>query len=119
MGRTQTLRNVAIVVALAAAYRWLPEGGRGASTVVAALWVAFAGGIGWWLLRLYREHRITIHGLGDRHRSLLYGAAGIGLFLWAARTRMWESGLGELCWWLLLGFVVYAAMEVYRHSRTY
>src|SRR5256714_1502116 len=30
MGRTQTLRNVAIVVALAAAVRWLPGGGRGA-----------------------------------------------------------------------------------------
>src|SRR3954449_7249595 len=119
MDRMQTLRNVAIVVGLAAIVNWLPGGGRGADSVEAALWVAFGAGIGFLLLRLYREQRITIHGLGDRHRGLIYGAAGIGLFLWAARTRMWETGLGELVWWLLLGFVAWAVMEVYRHSRTY
>jgi hypothetical protein len=119
MDRMQTLRNVAIVLALAALVRYLPGGGRGADSVEAALWVLFGAGIGFLLLRLYREQRIAIHGLGDRHRALLYGAAGIGLFLWAARTRMWETGLGELCWWLLLGFAVYAVMEVYRHSRSY
>jgi hypothetical protein len=119
MDRFKTLRNVAIVLALAAAVRYLPGGGRGASAVVAALWVAFGAGIGFLLLRLYREQRITLHGLGDRHRRMLYGAAGIGLFLWAARTRMWETSLGELCWWLLLGWVAYSVLEVYRHSRTY
>jgi hypothetical protein len=119
MDRMRTLRNVAIVLALAAVVRYLPGGGRGASAVEAALWVAFGIGIGFLLLRLYREQRVTIHGLGDRHRAMLYGAAGIGLFLWAARTRMWETGLGELGWWLLLGWVVYSVLEVYRHSRTY
>lgn len=119
MGRSETVRNVAIVLALAAVVRWLPGGGRGASAVTAGLWVAFALGIGWLLIRVYRERRVTIHGLGDRHRALLYTGAGTGLFLWAAKTRMWETSLGELGWWLLLAFAVWAGMEVYRHSRTY
>ena len=119
MDRMQTVRNVAIVMGLAAIVHWLPGGGAGASAVEAGLWAAFALGIGWLLIRLYRERRVTLYGLGDRHRALLYGGVGLGLFLWAARTRMWETGLGELCWWLLLGAAVYAGMEVYRHSRTY
>ena len=36
-----------------------------------------------------------------------------------ARTRMWATGFGELAWFLIVGFVVYALMEVYRHSRAY
>jgi hypothetical protein len=119
MGRMQTLRNIAIVMALAAAVQYLPGGGRGASAAEAALWVAFGIGIGYVLLRLYREQRMTLNGLGDRHRGLLYGALALGAFLWAARARMWDTGLGELCWFLLLGLAVWALMEVYRHSRSY
>ena len=36
-----------------------------------------------------------------------------------ARARMWETGLGELVWFVLVGLVVWALMEVYRHSRSY
>ncbi len=32
---------------------------------------------------------------------------------------MWETGLGELAWFLLAGAVLYAAMEIYRHYRSY
>jgi hypothetical protein len=70
-------------------------------------------------VRLYREHRISLHSLGDRHRGMLYGAVALAVFAWAARARMWETGLGELVWFLLVGLVVYALLEVYRYSRTY
>ena len=99
--------------------RYLPGGGRGASAVEAALWVAFAVGIGYVLVRVYRERRMTISGLGDRHRALLYGAVALGVFLWASRARLWDTGFGELCWFVLLGLAVWALMEVYRHSRSY
>jgi hypothetical protein len=69
-----------------------PGGGRAANTFEAALWVAFGIGIGYLGLRLYREHRVALHGLGDRHRGLLYGALAGGVFLLAARSRMWEHG---------------------------
>jgi hypothetical protein len=119
MDRTKTARNIAILVAIAAAVYLLPGGGRAARTFEAALWVAFGTGIGYLGVRLYREHRISLHSLGDRHRGMLYGAVALAVFAWAARARMWETGLGELVWFLLVGVVVYALLEVYRYSRTY
>jgi len=119
MERMKTARNVAIVLAIAAAVYFLPGGGRAAHTFEAALWVAFGLGVGYLGLRLYREHRVAIHGLGDRHRALLYGAVALGVFAYVARPRMWLAGFGEFAWWVLVGLVVYALLEVIRYSRTY
>jgi hypothetical protein len=119
MDRTKTARNVAILVAIAAAVYLLPGGGRAARTFEAALWVGFGTGIGYLRVRLYREHRISLHSLGDRHRGMLYGAVALAVFAYAARARMWQTGLGELVWFLLVGLVVYALLEVYRYSRSY
>jgi hypothetical protein len=119
MDRTKNVRNIAIIVAIAAAVYLLPGGGRVASTFEAALWVAFGVGIAYLGLRLYREHRISLLSLGDRHRALLYGAIALGVFALAARRRMWETGSGELLWFVLVGCVVYALLEVFRHSRSY
>jgi len=112
-------RNVVIVMAIAAAVYLIPGGGRGANTVEAVLWVAFGLGIAFLLVRLYRERRLTLFGLGERHRALLYVAVALAVFEWVGRARMWETGLGELAWFVLLGFVVYAFLEVYRYSRAY
>lgn len=119
MDRMKNVRNIAIIVAIAAAVYLLPGGGRVASTFEAALWAAFGIGIAYFGLRLYREHRISLYSLGDRHRALLYGGVALGVFLYAARRRMWETGSGELLWFILAGCVVYALLEVFRHSRTY
>jgi hypothetical protein len=115
----KTARNIAIVLAIAAAVEFLPGGGRGASTFEAALWVAFGVGIGYFGLRLYREYRVTLHGLGDRSRGLLYGALATGVFLLTARGRMWQTGVGELVWFVLAGSVVYALLATYRAWRAY
>lgn len=112
-------RNVAIVLAIAAAVYFVPGGGRAANTFEAILWVAFGVGIGYLGLRVYRERRVALHSLGDSHRALLYGAVAVAVFAYAARARMWETGFGEFGWFVLVGFVVYALMEVYRHSRQY
>ncbi|HMD58124.1 MAG TPA: hypothetical protein VKG82_11710 [Solirubrobacteraceae bacterium] len=119
MGRVKTVRNIAIVLAIAAAVYFIPGGGRVASAFEAALWAAFGVGFGFLAVRLYRERRVWIYSLGDRHRALLYVGVAAALFAWAARSRMWQTGLGELGWFMIVGFIVYAAMEVYRHSRTY
>jgi hypothetical protein len=112
-------RNVAIIVAIAAAVYFIPGGGRVASTVGAALLVGFGVGFGYLGLRTYRERRVWIHGLGDRHRGLLYTGVALAIFAWAARARMWGTGLGELAWFLIVGAAVYALLEVFRHSRAY
>lgn len=119
MDSIKPARNVAIVVAIAAAVYLLPGGGRAANTFEALLWVGFGLGIAYLGMRLYREHRISLHSLGDRHRGMFYGALALGVFAYAARRRMWETGLGELLWFVLVGLALYALLEVYRYSRSY
>jgi hypothetical protein len=117
--RTKTLRNVAILLVLAAAVAFLPGGGRVANTFSTVLGVAFAGGLayaGYWF---YRQHRVDIYGLGENRRALLYGAIGVGVVTLAAKARMWETGFGELVWFVLLGLVVYTLFALYRYSRSY
>lgn len=119
MRRVGTVRNVVIVLALAAAVEFLPGGGRGADAFRSVLWVAFAAGIGYLGVRLYREHRISLYSLGSRHRGMLYGAVALVVVLIAARPRMWETGGGELAWIALLGLAAFLLMVVYRFWRSY
>jgi hypothetical protein len=119
MDTLKVARNVSIILVIAAAVYFIPGGGRAANTFEAALWVAFGLGIGYLGLRMYREYRVTLYGLGDRHRAMLYGAVALGVFAYVARSRMWQTGLGELAWFVMIGLIVYALMEVYRFSRTY
>jgi hypothetical protein len=130
----KNVRNVAIILAIAAAVYFIPGGGRAASTVEAALWTVFALAIGFLGLRMYREHRVALFSLGDIYRGLLYGAVALAVFLWAVRERMWYAlevrggelvqvhrwgGVGEILWFALAGMVVYALLAVYRHARSY
>jgi hypothetical protein len=119
MDRLRIARNVAIVALIAAAVEFLPGGGQAASAFAAALWVVFAAAIAFFAYRLYREHRVSLYGLGDRHRALLYAAAAVGYVLAASRVRMWQTGLGEFAWFALVGIVVYTLLAVYRYSRSY
>jgi hypothetical protein len=113
------LRNVAIVLTIAAAVYLLPGGGRAAITFESALWAAFGVGIGYLGLRLYREHRVSVYGLGDRYRALLYGAIALVAIVILTRERLWETGLGELVWFALIACLVYALLVVYRRWRSY
>lgn len=115
----KNVRNIAIIVAIALAVYLLPGGGRVASTFEAALWVAFGVAIGYLGLYLYREHHMWLYSLGDRHRALLYGAIALAVFAYAARRRMWDTGSGELLWFVLVGCIIYALLEVVRRARTY
>ncbi|HXB16931.1 MAG TPA: hypothetical protein VNV44_14445 [Solirubrobacteraceae bacterium] len=115
----RAFRNIAIIVALGAAVYFIPGGGRAADGFVAFLWAAFGIGIGYLGLRLYRENQFRLSALGDRHRGMLYGAIALALFCYMGRSRMWETGLGELAWFVLVGLVLYGFLEVYRHYRSY
>jgi len=115
----KTARNVAIILAIAAAVAFIPGSSRATSTLEAVLWVGFAVALGYLGLRFYREHRVAIHGLGDTHRALLYGGVVLAVFLYAGQKRMWLTSLGKLGWFLLAGVALYSFIEVYRHSRTF
>ncbi len=113
------MRNVLIVIALAAAVWLLPGGGTGASVVGELLFIAFAVGIALLLARFYREHRVEIFSLGDRMRGLLYGALATVIFAAAAARRFFESGPGILAWIAIVGAASYALVLVWRHHREY
>ena len=119
MDRLKTLRNVAIVAAIAAAVEFLPGGGQAARAFSAALWLVFMAGAGYLCYRLYRERRVDLYGLGGRQRALLYGALAVGYVALAARVRMWETGSGELAWFAVIGLCVWGLLVVYRYSRSY
>jgi hypothetical protein len=119
MERYKTARNVAIVVAIAAAIYFIPGGGRVASTLAAALWTGFGVGVGYFGLFMYRERRVWAHGLGDRHRLILYGSLALGVFLWVAKARMRASEVGNPLWWVLVGCALYGLFLVYRQARAY
>lgn len=119
MDRLKTARNIAIIALIAAAVEFLPGGGRVAEAFAAALWVVFGAGLGYFGYRLYREHRMSVYGLGDRHRALLYGALAVGYVTAVAQPRMWETAFGEFAWFVLVGLAVYALLAIYRFSRTY
>lgn len=118
-GVSTPIRNVLIVLALAAIVWAVPGGGEGASvvgsllsTAITALFVLFG-------VRLYRERRIDLFSLGDRHRVALYGSAAAILFALAGRQRFWETGVGGLLWLLLVIGGIYGLVAVYRYWRTY
>jgi hypothetical protein len=118
MDRLKTLRNVAIIAAIAAAVQFLPGGGQAAEAFAAALWVVFMAGAGYLCYRLYRERRVDLYGLG-RHRALLYGSLAVGYAALAARVRMWETGAGEFAWFVVIGLCAWGLLVVYRYARSY
>jgi hypothetical protein len=117
--RLKIVRNVAILLVIAAAVEFLPAGGRVANTFATALGVAFAAGLGYAAYWFYRRHRVGIYGLGEQRRGLLYGALAVGAVTLAAKARMWQTGFGEFAWFVLIGLVTYTLVALYRYSRSY
>jgi hypothetical protein len=117
--RAKHLRNAAIVLLIAAGVYAIPGGGRAADTFEAVVLVLFGVAIGYLGLRFYREYRVSLHGLGDRHRALLYGAIALGGVAVMGQKRLWQTSLGELIWFVIVGLVGYALIVVWRYARSY
>ena len=118
----KNVRNVLIILALAAAVAFLPGGGQGARTIATFFTILMYGGLAFWIGRLYMENRYEILGLGDRNRVLLYGAAAVIALTLAASTRLLSNGLGILVWLALMSaavFAIYTVWRAYRESASY
>lgn len=117
----KTARNIAIVLVIAAAVFLIPGGGQVATTFESILLIGFGVGFGYLGLRLYREYRVSIHGLGDRHRAILYGALALAGFEILGYTRMVKESrtIFGVLWFALLLVVLWGLLEVYRHWRSY
>jgi hypothetical protein len=115
----QTVRNVAIILALAAAVNFLPGGGEAADAILAALTMMFFAAIAWMVYRLYREQQMTLATLSDARRAGLFGAAGgIALLVVAYDDFVdWTGGL--LLWLALVAGCIAAIFLIWRSATTY
>ena len=111
------VRNVAIILALAAIVVAVPGGGTGAAVVTQAVSLLFLATLGWFASISYRQHRSTLYGLGERNRVIAYVAVGVLVLVLSATSRMWSSSAGSVAWLLLVGGAVYALVAVFLAYR--
>jgi hypothetical protein len=116
---TAAIRNIAIILALAAIVYFVPGGGDAAALIGALLSTAILASFVMLAARFYRERRMDIVGLGDRWRALLYGAIGVIVLAMAARARLVETGGGTLVWLVAVAGSAYALFRVWRHYREF
>ncbi len=119
MERYAAARNIAIILVIAAAVYFLPRGDQFSMTVGSAVYAAFGALVAYFAARMYIEHRVALYSLGDRTRALLYGAVAVAVVTITATQRMWQTGAGEVVWFVILGGVVYAFVHIWRVSRQY
>jgi hypothetical protein len=113
------LRNVLIVVAIAALVILIPGGGTGAQIALQALYLAFFMSFVWFAALMYREHRTTLYSLGDKRRAILYVAAGVLTLTLSATSRLWQTSGGQLAWLVLIGAAGYAVFAIFWAARKY
>ena len=119
-GVMQTLRNIAIIAALAAGVDFLPGGGAAAATVLAALTLLFAAAIAWLVYRVYREQQLTLATLTDARRAALFGAVGaIALLVVAKSNDVFGFTGGLVLWIALMAACIGVIFLVWRDATTY
>jgi hypothetical protein len=113
----KNVRNIAIVLVIAALIVILPGGGTAASVVFAIVRLVFYGSLGWVAMIMYREHKTTLYGLGDGRRAVLYGAVAVAALVLTATSRLWQTSAGSVAWLLLMAGAVYAVFAVVWSAR--
>jgi hypothetical protein len=116
---TATLRNIAIVLVLAAIVYLVPGGGDAAAIIGALLSTAILASFVMLAARFYRERRTDIIGLPDKWRATLYVPLGVIVLAMAARPRLIETGGGTILWLAAVAGSGYALYRVFRYYREY
>ncbi|MGH2955573.1 MAG: hypothetical protein ACRDL6_01070 [Solirubrobacterales bacterium] len=115
----QTVRNVAIILALALVVDLAPGGGDAAETVLTALLLAFLAAIAWFGFRFYRDQQLTLMTLSDGRRAILFGALGVMALLIAGYEELSDWSGGILLWIALMAGAVGAIFLVWRDATRY
>ncbi|HEX7244384.1 MAG TPA: hypothetical protein VF245_02315 [Solirubrobacterales bacterium] len=115
----RAFRNVAIVMLLAAAVAFVPAGGNLAEALLAAIAMGFLAAIAWFLFVFSRQNQLTLAGLSDRRRALLYGALGVIALLIAGQDELLASGGGTLLWIVLLAASITAIWRVWIDAHSW
>jgi hypothetical protein len=114
-----TVRNILIVLAIAALVALVQGGVTAANVAIQAVTLAFLGVIVWFAALNYRERRVSLYALGDGRRALLYVALGVATLTLTATSRLWASGAGSVAWLILLAGSAYAVFTVLWSARKY
>jgi len=113
------LRNVAIVMLLAAVVAFVPAGGNAADAVLTAITMGFLAAISWAVYAASKRNELTLAALGDGRRAILYAALGLIALLIAGSDEMFASGGGTLAWIVLLGASVAAIWRIWVEAQSY
>lgn len=119
MAVNKNVRNVVIVLALAALVVLIPGGGDGASTAIQAVSLLFLATLGWFAMIMYRQHRTDLYALGDTRRAILYIALGVAALTLTGTSRLWATAAGELAWFVLIVGAAYAVFSIIWAARRY
>jgi len=113
------VRNVAIVLALAAVVAIVPGGGTGANVVIQVVSLAFLASLAWIAAVMYRQNRTALYSLGDARRTALYGAFAVLAITLSGTPRLWATSAGSVAWLVLVGAAVYVGCAVMWSARKY
>jgi hypothetical protein len=113
------IRNIAIVLALAAVVAFAPGGGTGSQVIIQAVSIAFLAVIGWFASVMYRQHRVALYSLGDTRRAGLYAAVAVAVLTLSATARLFATGAGVVLWFVLVGGAAYAVIAIVWAARSY
>ena len=116
---TAAIRNIAIILVLAALVAFVPGGHDTTALIGALLSTAILASFVMLAARFYRERRMDLVGLGDRWRAVLYGAIAVIVLAMAARPRLVETGGGTLVWLAAVAGSAFALYRVWRQWREY
>jgi len=113
------LRNIAVILALAAVVVYAPGGGTGSQVIIQAVSIAFLAVIGWFASIMYRQHRVALYSLGDNRRAGLYAAVAVAVLTLSATARLFATGAGVLLFFALVGGAAYTVIAIVWAARSY
>ena len=114
----RTVRNVAIIALAALAIAAVPGGAETAETIRTLISIAFFAAIAWAVYTLYRSRQMTLLGMPDGRRAILFGAVGAIALLIVGFEQFssWDGGV--LVWIGLMAAAVGAIFFVVREAMT-
>lgn len=119
MSINPNVRNVLIVVAIAAVVALVPGGGTTANVVIQAVSLIFLAALLWVASIMYREHRTTLYSLGEGRRAALYAAVAVLAVTLTATAQLWRTSAGSVAWLVLIGASIYTGGAVIWAARKY
>ena len=112
-------RNIAIIAAVALAVAFVPGGSNAASAILGVLSIGFLAALGFLGYRLYMENRFTLWSMSTPQPGAALRRNHRRDDDPDRHARLWESGLGTLLWFVLLGGSVLAVYQAWVESRRY